>query len=39
MATNECAIEPQLLKHRANDIEITEADSCTKIYSNNKAAV
>ena len=39
MDTNECATELQSLKHRANDIGIPEAYSCTKIYNNNKAAV
>ena len=39
MATNECATELQFLKHRANDIGITEAYSCTKIYDDNKASV
>ena len=39
MATDECATELQLLKHRANDIGIPEAYSRTEIYTNNKAAV
>ena len=39
MDTNECATELQSLKHRANDIGIPEAYSCTKIYNNNNSAV
>ena len=39
MANNECATEIQSLKHRANDIGIPEAYSCTNIYNDNKAAV
>ena len=38
MATNECATELQSIKHRANDIGITEAYSHTKIYNDNKAS-
>ena len=39
MATSKCATELQSLKHRANDIEIPETYSHTKIYNDNKVAV
>ena len=39
MENNECTTEIQSLKHRANNIVITEAYSSTNIYNNNKAAV
>ena len=39
MTTNECATELQSRKHRANNIEIPEAWSCTKNYNDNNAAV
>ena len=39
MATNECATKLQYLKHRANDIDITEVYAITKICNINKAAV
>ena len=39
MATKECSTELQSLKHCANDIEIPESSSITKIYNNNKTAV
>ena len=39
MATNKCATEIQSIKHRAHDIGIPEAYSCTKIYNDNKVAV
>ena len=39
MVTNQCTTELQSLKHRVNDIEITETYDRTKIYNNNKAAV
>ena len=39
MATNECTIELQYLKHSPNNIGIPEAYARTKIYNNNKAYI
>ena len=39
MAVNDCIKEIQSMKHRANNIGITEAYYRTKIYNDNKAEV
>ena len=39
MATNECTIELQYLKHHANEIGMAEAYDWSTIYNGNKACV